>query len=543
MLSIWVECDFESLPVDLQTLAGVTGPITTYSFRLTRGGGITRKLGSKTLSQQEFETLLEHFVPIYVPPIRDLNADGLVPFKHLIKTALQRARGAGNISKVSDVARKLLEKKATGLLDEQGDVVLKLLQADKLSLDTSRLDIEAIYENLGLCVHSNGVEMPLGSRGTGHQSAVIMHLYRQLGENMDTEVLYLFEEPDNHLHPSTIRSICDDLRRISEKSQVLVSTHSPILLAHVGVSPLRPLGQTPAGTTVLRYITLLNDFTEKQARAILETYGVRLTEPLLSSRVVVFEGSTDKVIFATLFEKRKQLTVDQAGVLLIAAGGKDKVVSLCHLLKCLDVEWCCVMDSDAAFSSEVPYTRLGATPEEINKGIAAIDIIKALLDTSKKRGKNADNSLGAIRNELATTRPVPQYFDNSPLKVLVEKTKTLTLAEQAQLKTALAAGRKRNARTLLAKARAFIWSGTIEEVLAHDSESEHCIESALVQVGELTAPLPADSRRSMTLRNKLHAAGNKPEVLSHVVTDLDDGGHLNRGELNQCYKLLFPDPE
>ena len=540
-LSIWVDCAFEAMPAELQALAGATVPSASYSFRLTRGGTLTRKLGAKVLPQQDFELFLQHFLPVYVPPIRDLNADGLVPFKHLIKTALQRARGPGNINHVSDAARRLLEKKATVLLEEQDDLVHKLLRAEKLTLDTSQLDIGTIYENLGLRVHSNGVEKPLGSLGTGHQSAVIMHLYRQLGENVAGEVLYLFEEPDNHLHPSTIRSICDDLRSLSRQSQVIVSTHSPILLAHAGIAPLRPLVQNPNGITGHRSLTLLTEFTEKQARATLESYGVRLTEPLLTRWVVVFEGVTDKAIFASLFEKRQGLSADQADVLLVAAGGKDKVVSLCHLLECLGVEWCCVMDADAAMSSEVPYLVSGATATDKANGIAAVDTLKALLDTSKKRGKNAVNSLNAITHELATASPPVQPFDGSPLKLLVDKTKTLNLTEQAQLKAALIAGRKREAWGLLEKSNAFIWSSTVEEVLLHDAASEACVENTLIAADLLAAPLTTDPHRRVALINKLHEAGHTPTVLAQVVTALEDGGHFNRGELNHCYRMVFPD--
>lgn len=541
-LSIWVDCLLEGLPAPLQALAGTIVSSTQYSFRLTRAGTLTRKLGSKTLTEEDFDLLLQHFLPVYVPPIRDLNADGLVPFKRLIKTTLQRGRGPGNINQVSDSARKLLEKKATVLLEKQGALVTKLLRAEKLTLDTHELNIEAIYENLGLTVHSNGLEKPLGSLGTGHQSAVIMHLYRQLGESVAGEVLYLFEEPDNHLHPSTIRSICDDLSSLSLQSQVMVSTHSPILLAHAGFVPLRPLAQNSNGVTIHRSFNLLSEFSEKQARAYLESYGIRITEPLLSRRVLVFEGATDKAVFGSLFEERQGLTADQADILLVGAGGKDRVVTLCHILKCLGVDWYCVMDSDAALSSEVPYLLSTVTDTEKAAGVASIDSLKTLLDTSKRRGKNALNSLNAIRKELsAASPPVVHYFDNSPLKLLVEKTKTLTLTEQAQLKSALSAGRKRDAWDLLGKANTFIWSSTIESVLLHNAAAEDCVETALIAAGQLTGALTGNPNRKTTLVNKLHDSGNLPTVLPQVVRALEDGGHFKKTEVNQCYKMAFPE--
>jgi predicted ATPase len=538
-LSIWVECRLADAPAGIQSLAGVTHPSINYSFRLTRSGTATRKLGDKILSADEFRQFLQHFIPVYVPPIRDLSADGLIPFKRLIREALQRARGAGNIKNLADTARQILEKKATILLEKQNELARRILKADRLSLDTSQVDLEALYENIGLRVRINGRDKPLSALGTGHQSAVIMHLYRQLGEDMPGEVLYLFEEPDNHLHPSTIRSICDDLKAISQQSQVLVSTHSPVFLAHVGFSPLRPLAQNKNGFTTRRKISLLDHYSEKQARAYLESYGLKLTEPLLASRVIVLEGVTDRVVLATLFEKRMGMTPDQADLLLIAAGGKERAGMLCHLLHCLGVDWRCVLDRDAAFSSEVPYSKLNLSVSAIQAGVSAVDTLRELIDESTKRGGNATKSLLAIRNELATDRPAPKHFEGSPLKTLLEKTGVLTGTEQAELKNALTFNRKRECWKLFGKARTFVWSSILEEVLLHNAESENCVERALLSCGELTSPLLRDPNRHVVLLNKLHDTGNKPDVLSQMVTALEDGGHFSRTEVNECFGILF----
>lgn len=538
-LSIWVECVFQDVSNEVKIIAANTANSITYSFRLTRSGKLTRKLDDLLLYEHQFSQFLLHFIPVYVPPIRDLGTDGLIPFRSLIKSALKRAKGPGNLKQVTDAAKLLLEKKAAVLLQNQSKMANRILHVDRLSLDTADLKIESIYENIGLSVHAGANIIPLSSLGTGHQSAVIMHLYRQLGEDLPGHVLFLFEEPDNHLHPSTIRSICDDLKGISKSSQVLVSTHSPVFLAHIGFKPLRPLIQT-SGATVLRKITLSGQFTEKQIRAYLDLYGLRLTEPLLSSRVIVVEGVTDKVVLSTLFEKRTGGTIDQAGFLLIAAGGKDKAVTLVHILSCLGVDWRCVMDRDAAFSSEVPYTKAGITALEVSASITAIDTIAGILDVSKKRGKNALNSISAIRQELATHRPLPRQYEGSPLKSLLENTKLLTIAERITLKNALAGGGKREALRLLGKTNTFIWSGTLEEVILRNTAATNCVEASLIASGEIASPLPANGTRTAALINKLHEAGNTPHILSQIVVDLENAGHFNRSEVNECFKMLFP---
>jgi len=46
--------------------------------------------------------------------------------------------------------------------------------------------------------------------------------------------LICFEEPENGVHPKRLRSIADLLRNISTKSQVIATTHSPILPNYIG---------------------------------------------------------------------------------------------------------------------------------------------------------------------------------------------------------------------------------------------------------------------------------------------------------------------
>lgn len=539
LLSIWVDCHFRDVPSAVQGIAGASSSNVHYSFRLTRGGTLTRKLGQNTLTADEFEQLRSAFLPVYVPPIRDLNGDGLEPFKRLIKTALQRARGPGNIRTVTERAKDLLERKAESLLEEQTALVQRLLGATRLSLDTTALDIEALYEHIGLRIQLADADHPLSAFGTGHQSAVIMHLYKQLGREMAGEVLYLFEEPDNHLHPSTIRSICDDLQGIAGAAQVLISTHSPIFIAHAHPKSLRPLTVRADGTTGVRKVKLYERFTEKQVRMHLESFSLKLAEPLLARRVIVVEGPTDKIVLAALFEKRKGRTIDQTDSIIIPAGSKDRAVLLCEILSCMSVEWRCLLDRDAAYSSEVPYTRDGLSTQDRAAAVQAADILLSILDSSKRRGRNASNSLNAMRTELTSQRPVPQVLEGSPLRTLISRTATLTQQEQAALRSALSNNRRRQSRELLEKASVFVWSTTMEGALLHSGAARDCVERELLRVGELAAGLAENQNREATLNNKLHGLGHRPEVLAGIVLALEQEGHFAYSDMNQCFRFLF----
>lgn len=64
--------------------------------------------------------------------------------------------------------------------------------------------------------------------------------------------LIVIEEPENSLHPQAIESVLDSLTNVRD-AQVLVSSHSPVVVAHTDLKDLLCLQQTPEeGSTVVR---------------------------------------------------------------------------------------------------------------------------------------------------------------------------------------------------------------------------------------------------------------------------------------------------
>ncbi|WP_437604319.1 AAA family ATPase [Sorangium sp. So ce590] len=61
------------------------------------------------------------------------------------------------------------------------------------------------------------------------------------------------EEPENHVHPSALRAFAEYLRDASERAQILVTTHSPLLLDCLPKpEEVAVVRRTPDGTTIER---------------------------------------------------------------------------------------------------------------------------------------------------------------------------------------------------------------------------------------------------------------------------------------------------
>jgi predicted ATPase len=86
------------------------------------------------------------------------------------------------------------------------------------------------------------------SSGTLRVLALVTAL---LGE--DQASLVAIEEPENHVHPAALQALAEHLRVASERIQVIVTTHSPVLLDCIG-SPeaVCVVRRTESGTQVER---------------------------------------------------------------------------------------------------------------------------------------------------------------------------------------------------------------------------------------------------------------------------------------------------
>jgi predicted ATPase len=71
--------------------------------------------------------------------------------------------------------------------------------------------------------------------------------------HLDPPSLLLIEEPENGLHPARIREVVRVLRDLSRSgTQVLLTTHSPLLLNELQADEITVLTRPPGGTRATR---------------------------------------------------------------------------------------------------------------------------------------------------------------------------------------------------------------------------------------------------------------------------------------------------
>lgn len=138
----------------------------------------------------------------------------------------------------------------------------------------------------------DGVRTDISQKGDGVQSLVALGLMRHVSETQNNKyhTIIAIEEPESHLHPKAIRDLRDVVIKLSEKGQVLVSSHSPLMIKWGGASQ-----------TII--VTGNKAVPAKNISEVRECIGVMLSDNLHSVEFALFvEGESDRRILQRLIE-------------------------------------------------------------------------------------------------------------------------------------------------------------------------------------------------------------------------------------------------
>lgn len=292
-----------------------------------------------------------------IPVRRDLS----IQFS-MAKTALlgKTLRATMRSAIVSGDANESLEKLQQTLLQslkEPQDRLQNYLQEQlhnqelKLRFDDIAVDpLEGVNFSVKFsdeCVD----DILIKDRGAGTQNNLIIALFRLIADiNLDNYFILAMEEPENSLHPKAQRQLLAVLQQISQQSQVIVTTHSPVFLDRSKFENNVLLTRTTNGNTIAKTfnIELLD-----QLRIDL---GIRPSDALLKGGgncAILVEGNTEEEGFP-VFMEMLGLSEFQLGIAIINMRGSDytRWSNTIRLLHAYDIPCIGVLDNNAMKTAE-----------------------------------------------------------------------------------------------------------------------------------------------------------------------------------------------
>lgn len=157
--------------------------------------------------------------------------------------------------------------------------------------DIGELRIRTTESEMEVVFSANGVELNLKDLGTGVEQ-LLMTLVVGLTENPPFTLV--IEEPETNLHHAAQRALLGLLKEWAIDRQILAATHSPVLL------DWSPAGERLWHVTRAEGASMVAPVRDDPA-ALLSSLGVRLSDVLSATRVLVLEGPSDEDILGVWF--------------------------------------------------------------------------------------------------------------------------------------------------------------------------------------------------------------------------------------------------
>lgn len=260
-----------------------------YDF-LMKGKG-KEALNKKRLEISQFVN--DKILLQYIPAIRTSDlAINIV--ESLLERELSTLEDNPEFKEVVKVINKL-----------QQPIIKKIAKSLKESISGFIPDVKNISiknrENVGRLISSScrvyvddGIETDLQLKGDGVISLTAISLLQHFSKqgSLNKGLVLLLEEPESHLHPKAIHNLKKVLYEISKTNQVIVTTHSPIIIERLQVKHNIIVQNGKASPA--------NNVNE-----IRQSLGITMSDNLASAFLVLLvEGEEDIVVLKPWLEEK-----------------------------------------------------------------------------------------------------------------------------------------------------------------------------------------------------------------------------------------------
>lgn len=281
---------------------------------LMKGKG-KESLNKKRLEISQF--LYDKMMVQYIPTIRTSElAINIV--ENLLERELSSLEDNPEFKKVVKVITEL-----------QQPIINKIAKSLKKSISDFIPDVKSISiknrENVGRLISAScrvyiddGIETDLQLKGDGVISLTAISLLQHFSKqgSLDKGLILLLEEPESHLHPKAIHSLKKVLYEISKTNQVIVTTHSPIIIERQQV----------------KHNIIVQSGQAKPANNISEirqSLGITMSDNLSSAYLVLLvEGEEDVVLLKSWLEEKSikiKTALSNASLIIDHLGGASNI--------------------------------------------------------------------------------------------------------------------------------------------------------------------------------------------------------------------------
>jgi len=248
-----------------------------FEVRKKGPGGTTLTAKHKAIAQ----FVADHLSMSEIPAVRTAQA-AIDLVDNMVSRELHQLEGSEEYRKAVEHI-SVLQQPVLDRLSETVKTMLSTFLPDVVDVSISVDRYSALRRNSQMTVN-DGTATDIKYKGDGVQSLAAISLIHHLSQQAAGEsgLLLAIEEPEAHLHPKAIHRLRAVLQDIATRQQVVITTHSPLLVNRAEIASN----------------VIVDHNRAKKARNVKEirdSLGVRTSDNLAAAEVVlVVEGESDR---------------------------------------------------------------------------------------------------------------------------------------------------------------------------------------------------------------------------------------------------------
>jgi predicted ATPase len=293
---------------------------------------------------------------VYIPATRNMQDFGRGVFSELISGALSRVSRSKQrlqaIEKLFEDVKSEIAAVESELVDELRQY-LPAVKGMHFAIEDWSLERLVTVGNVEI---DDGANTLLQQKGDGFKSLFAISLLQYISkQRYGKNLIFGIEEPEAHLHSSAIYEIKSTLRGLATSFQVIITTHSPILIQRDDI-PANVIVESIDGSEFSSTTRSAQNLSD-----IRRSLGIRAQENMTTAEVVlVVEGASEETALPSILGTLNSNLADafsSGRARVLSAGSASNIPSVVRALA-RDAATCLVfVDSDSEGASAADKVR------------------------------------------------------------------------------------------------------------------------------------------------------------------------------------------
>lgn len=236
-----------------------------------------------------------------------------------------------------------------------------LFNIDKIEQTDNRNNTRIVDHVLDIRVQNqrSGVSLPLSNRSKGFNWFFsFLVWFMKIQENRNDTYILLLDEPGLNLHAKAQNDLLKFLCDLSEKYQIIYTTHSPFMIDTENLNQIRTVLEKDDGTHISDSVQEKDPNTLFPLQAAL---GYDLAQNLfVAKKNLLVEGIADLTyltILSSMLNESGRVSLKD-DVVIVPTGGADKIATFVSLLRGNELSMVCLLDTFTDKSAQARLNNL-----------------------------------------------------------------------------------------------------------------------------------------------------------------------------------------